>query len=532
MLPVLFLAPMFADLVVRHARIWTDGHLTKATMLAVRGGQIVYVGADAASYVGRKTRVVDAGNRLVTPGIIDSHTHVAESGPSFKYDLDLRPAVSRDDFVRRVRDWNVKLPQGVWMTGGGWSVESYPDKSTPSRAWIDAATGDRPTVLTRMDGHSLLANTAALKKAGITRDTKAPAGGSVERGPDGEPTGILTDTAMGLAPVPGPTAAQAEAGLRAAVAEANRYGVTAVGDVVGDAQVGLVTRYTRTKDRSLRFALYRRVDDPSAVTLLTKGFKGVPGWTELRGIKLYMDGSLGSRSAYMAAPYDKPLPSQPKDWRGLPRAGATDGTYRRIMTEAAKANLQVIVHAIGDGANRGVLNLFAAVPGIQGRRFRVEHAQHLLPADIPRFARLGVIPSMQPYHKADDGRYCEEVIGTARSRTSYAFRDLVRAKARLAFGSDFDVVTIDPWIGIHTAVTGQILGGKIWMPHQNLTFDQALDAYTRAGAYAMFRENDLGRLAKGYRADFVILEGEPYRSTKGLKPAATYVDGRRAFGKL
>ncbi len=520
------LVPPPADLVVRHARIWTDGRLTKATALAVRGGRIVYVGNDPRPYVGPRTKTVDAGNRLVTPGIVDSHTHVAESGPDFKYALDLRPATSRADFVKRVREWSAKLPAGAWLVGGGWSVESYPDRATPSRAWIDAATGDRPAVLTRMDGHSRLVNSAALRKAGIAKDGPPdPPGGSIERGPDGEPTGILTDTAMGLVSPPAPSFAQMEAGLRAAVAEANRHGVTAVSDVVGLAQFPVLARYAASPGRSLRFGLYRRVERAAEVS---GAGPRVAGWLEPRGFKLYMDGSLGSRSAYMAAPFSKPLPTQPKGWRGLPRAGATNGEYRRIMAAAARENLQVIVHAIGDAANHDVLDLFAGVPGIAKRRFRVEHAQHLLPGDIPRFAQLGVIPSMQPYHKADDGRYCEEVIGTARSRTSYAYRDLLRAKARLAFGSDFDVVTLDPWIGIHTAVTGRIMGGKVWMPHQNVSFDQALDAYTRGGAYAMFREGDLGRLAPGYRADFVIVQGWPYKKngTVGLRARATYVEGR------
>lgn len=525
------IAPPAADLVVRQARIWTDGKMTKATALAVKNGTILYVGTNPRPYIGATTKVIDAGNRIVTPGIIDSHTHVAESGASFKYDLDLRPAKSKADFIKKVQDWNTKLPAGAWLTGGGWSVESYPDKSTPSSAWIDDVTVNRPAVLTRMDGHSLLANSAALRKAGIDRNSKSPEGGSIERGPDGKPTGILTDTAMGLIPVPAPTPQQMHEGLVAVVKEANRHGVTAVSDVVGAAAAQAALDYARTPRHSLRFSLYRRVDSAAEVR---GGWPVVPGWLGTRGYKLYMDGSLGSRSAYMAEPFDKPLPTQPKGWRGLPRAGATDGEYRRILHAIAGHGLQAIVHAIGDQANHDVLDLFAEVPGIENRRFRVEHVQHLLPADIARFAKLGVIPSMQPYHKADDGRYCEEVIGTARSRTSYAFRDLVRSGARLAFGSDFDVVTIDPWIGIHTAVTGEIMGGEHWMTHQNLTFDQALDAYTRGGAFAMFREKDLGRLEPGYRADFVILNGDPYRKngTKALRPIATYVDGRRAFGTL
>ena len=245
-----------------------------------------------------------------------------------------------------------------------------------------------------------------------------------------------------------------------------------------------------------------------------------------------MDGSLGSRTAWMLAPYTKPLPDQ-KSPTGLPRPGFSDGTYERGIREAAAANLQVIVHAIGDRANREILSLFEkAAPNLNGRRFRVEHAQHLTAEDIKRFGKLGVIPSMQPYHKADDGRYCEEVIGTARSRTSYAYRDLLNSGAQLAFGSDWPVVGDNPWLGIETAVTGKVLTGKTWMTHENITLNEALIAYTSAGAYAMKRENDLGQIKEGYCADFQILNASPFAKgvdfTK-LHPDTLYVGGRKVL---
>lgn len=212
--------------------------------------------------------------------------------------------------------------------------------------------------------------------------------------------------------------------------------------------------------------------------------------------------------------------------------GAVNGTFAREFAQAASQGYQVIVHAIGDQANHDVLNLFEAVPGVRDKRFRIEHVQHLMPEDYPRFERLGVIASYQPYHKADDGRYCEEVIGTKRSESSYAFQSLIQNRARLAFGSDWPVVTINPWEGIRAAVTGKILTGKVWMPHQSITVHQALDAYTRGAAYAMFLEKEIGSLKTGFRADFAILNQDPFKPGVDLsktKPVSLWVEGRKVF---
>lgn len=212
--------------------------------------------------------------------------------------------------------------------------------------------------------------------------------------------------------------------------------------------------------------------------------------------------------------------------------GAVDGTYATQFKEAGRLGYQVIVHAIGDQANHDVLSLFGSVPGVQSKRFRVEHVQHLLPEDYGMFARYGIIASYQPYHKADDGRYCEEVIGTERSKSSYAFKSLIQSKARLAFGSDWPVVTNNPWEGISAAVTGRIMTGKVWMPHQNISLNQALDAYTRGSAYGMFMEKEIGSLKPGYRADIVILDRDPFKPGVDLakvRPKSLWVDGRKVF---
>jgi predicted amidohydrolase YtcJ len=246
-----------------------------------------------------------------------------------------------------------------------------------------------------------------------------------------------------------------------------------------------------------------------------------------------MDGSLGSRTAFMHDNYTTPLPGQ-TNLRGVERPGATDGSYAKGFPLAAAAGLQVIAHAIGDQANHDLLDLYSKVPNITTKRFRVEHAQHLLPEDIKRFGEMNVIASMQPYHKADDGRYADQIIGPERTKSSYAYRSLLDTKAILAFGSDWPVVTNDPFAGINTAVTGQIIGGSIWHAEQNISFDEALTAYTSAGAFAMEREKDLGHLAVGYYADFVILNDWPYLKNSDyatLHPTAVYVNGRLVYSQ-
>jgi hypothetical protein len=521
------------DLVVMNARIWSDGRVVRGDCLAIRDGRFVYVGPFRPEMARSGTRVVDARGQMVIPGLIDSHTHLLEGGVGL-FELQLRPATSKADFIRRVKEWNEKLPPGQWLTGNGWSAESWPEKEQPTKEWIDAVTGDRPAFLTRMDGHSALANSAALRKAGITKDgPKDPPGGVIDRDANGEPTGMLREEAVGLVQPPPPTEEERYRGLLAAVKEANRYGVTTVSDIASVANFDLYRRYASQAEPTLRFALYARTDDWNRTITAVNAFKNVPGWAEARGLKAFMDGSLGSRTAFMHAPFNELPPGKPKDWRGVPMPGAVDGTYRQGFRAAAAAGLQVIVHAIGDQANHDLLNLYENIPDLKARRFRVEHVQHLMPGDIPRFARLGVIPSLQPYHKADDGRYCEAVIGADRSRHSYAFRSLLAANASMVFGSDWDVVTIDPFAGINTAVTGKILTGKVWQPQQNITLDQALSCYTSNGAYAAFWENEIGRIAPGFRADFVVLNQRTptARTLDRLAPSEVYVEGRKVYGQ-
>ncbi len=520
----------FADLVVVNGKVWTDGALTKHTVVAVKGGRVLALGTDAKKFTGPKTKRVDAKGNWILPGLIDAHTHIADRCVGIAFGLDLRPAKSKEEFVALVKGQADKLGKNDWIEGRGWSVESYPDKTPPSKEWIDAVSGGRPAFLVRMDGHSGLANSKTLALAGITKDGPAdPPGGRIERDPvTNEPTGLLADAAMGLIKVPTASMELRNRALPLVIDMAHSHGVTAVGDIMRPASYSLWQSYAKSSRKSFRVGAYVNADSPKTVQWLS-GQPKVVGWLEPRGVKMYMDGSLGSRSAYMFEPFTKPLPTQPADWKGLAFPGATDGTYAAIIQESAKRKTQVIIHAIGDRANHAVLNLFQKAPNLKSLRFRVEHVQHLKPADINRFGALGVIPSMQPYHKADDGRYCEDVIGAERSRTSYTFKSLLNSKANLAFGSDFPVVTINPWLGIETAVTGEIEGGKKWMTQENITLNQALDSYTRKAAFAIKMETQIGRLAPGYRGDILVLDRSlkvDGSNLKGTKPAVVIVDGR------
>ncbi len=501
-----------ADLVIENANVWSNGKLTVDTFVAIQNGRFVYIGNRNLSYVGSKTEVIHAKGKFLLPGFIDSHTHLMSGGVSLNA-LDLRGANTKAEFLRRIKDWAEKTPGKQTIVGSSWSAESWPDKSQPTRQDLDSVTGEHPAVLYRMDGHSLILNSLALKRLGITKNTKSPDGGSIDKDPTtGEPTGLLRETAMGRANfiLPQATPQAIEDGLRAAVKMANKHGLTSVSEICSAGDFPKYAKYAKRNDPTLRFALYSTASNWTNEIKAIKDFQGIHGWVQANGIKAYMDGSLGSRTAWMLEPYTKPLADQ-KSLTGLPRPGFIDGTYEMGIKEAAKAGLQVIVHAIGDRANRDILTMFEkCAPNLSSLRFRVEHAQHTTASDNVRFGKLGVIPSMQPYHKSDDGRYCEEVIGTARSRTSYAFNDLLASQAKLAFGSDWPVVDANPWLGIQAAVTGKTLDGKLWMTHQNISIDQALIAYTSAGAFAMKREKELGQIKVGYMADFQILNQSPF----------------------
>ncbi|MCH8273403.1 MAG: amidohydrolase [Armatimonadetes bacterium] len=529
------LTPQPADLVIENARIWSDGRVGFAEFAAVRDGRFVYVGPKREEFIGEGTERVNARGRVVLPGLIDSHVHMMGGGASLTQ-LYLRDAKDKPDFIRLVEEWADGLPAGKWVLGGRWSVESWAVREQPTKEWVDPVTGDRPLYLSRMDGHSALVNSAALRLAGITKDGPPdPEGGVIDRDAEtGEPTGILRESAMGIVSrhIPATTFDDRVEALKRAMEEANRNGVTAVSDIPGLGSLPVYERLAESGDLTVRFFLYPTAGDWQSAAETVKGFKAKKGWVEVKGFKAFVDGSLGSRTAFMREPFFGNEPGR-ENWRGLLTEGVEDGRFARNAAAARDAGMQTIVHAIGDEANHILLNTLADVyQDIAKARCRSEHAQHLLPEDIFRFGELGLIASMQPYHKADDGRYAEDYIGAERCRSSYAFKSLLNAGAVLAFGSDWPVVSINPFLGIEAAVTGRTLDGKLWQTQENISVGEALRCYTSRGAYAAFAEDEIGKIAPGFRADFVILNRSPFDANpqwSEIRPTAVYVEGKLVF---
>jgi predicted amidohydrolase YtcJ len=503
-----------ADLLLVGGRIWTGKSTPEAIALAARDGRIVAVGSDeeVTRVAGPRARRIDLGGKRVVPGFIDSHTHMLGSGLRLSQ-VALKDAPDEQEFGRRLREFDAKLPRGRWMLGGEWDHDRTFAGKLPDAALLDKYVTTRPVMLRRYDGHMALANTAALKLAGITAKTGDPAGGVIYRKPrTKEPTGLLRDNAMSLVDrlIPPLAADEIAEAVRAALAEARSVGVTSVIDMDGS---GADTR------RRL-FRLYQQMRRAGTLTarvdlrwplaqwkaLADLGVEAGFGddFVRIGGLKGFVDGSLGSSTAKMFEPY-------------LNEPGSTGvfvtppGKLREYILAADKAGLNVAVHAIGDRANSELLDVFAEVTrenGPRDRRFRIEHAQHLHPKDYKRFKELGVIASMQPYHIIDDGRWAEGRIGAKRCASSYACRSLLDAGARLAFGSDWSVAPLSPILGLDAAVNRRTLDGKHpkgWFPEQKVSVVEALDAYGMGSAFAAGREKELGSLEVGKLADMVVL---------------------------
>src|SRR4051794_28204050 len=498
-----------ADLVV-YGRVWT-GDSTKpwAGAVATAGDTIVAVGdsAEVTRLAGKSTQVISNGKAMVVPGFMDGHTHFIYGGFQLTQ-VDLRDADTPEEFVRRIKNYAAKAKPGEWILGGNWDHERWAGTPLPDRSWIDSVTPNNPVFVDRLDGHMTLANSLVLKLAHIDRSTKDVAGGTIVRRPDGEPTGVVKDAAQNLvyAVQPTPTPQQSDAALERAMHWAASHGVTGVADVsVPWFEVEALQRAHAAGRMITRVAVYVPFQDWRRMAEMVKA-KGVgDDWLRVAGVKGYVDGSLGSTTALFYEPYnDAPQTSglmvNPED------------SLRSWIGSADSAGLQVAVHAIGDRANGLLLDIYDSVAQAHGprdRRFRIEHAQHLRRQDIGRIARLGVIASMQPYHAVDDGRWAEKRIGPERIKTTYAFRSLIDAGARLAFGSDWTVAPLDPLLGIYAAVTRRTWDGKNpggWVPEQKITVEEALKAYTAGNAYGIFAEQKRGKLAPGYLADVVILE--------------------------
>ncbi len=529
----------FADLIITNAMVRTlDEARPTAEAVALLGNRLLAVGTsrEIAAMAGPKTQRVDGSGRLVLPGFNDAHVHFLAGGFAVT-NVDLRSAQTPEEMARRLGEYARRQPKGSWILGGDWDHENWPGAPLPTRQMIDGVTADHPVLVRRLDGHMVLANSLALKLAGITRETQDPAGGEIVRDASGNPTGILKDAAENLVQkvIPPKTAAEKLQAARAATDHAARCGVTSVTDMSADADVGI---YQQLLERGeLKTRIYAARSIVSWETLGQAGVRAAFGsdWLRIGGLKGFCDGSLGSTTALFFEPYrDKP------DTRGLLfDEMLPPGIMLRRVEAADRQGLQVMIHAIGDEANYQILEIYrevAARNGPRDRRFRIEHAQHLRPSEIPRFGAQQVIASMQPYHAADDGRWCDKRIGAERSRTTYAFRSLLNAGAVLAFGSDWTVAPLEPLKGIKAAVTRQTLDGRHphgWIPEEKISVDEAVRAYTLGSAYAEFAERVKGSLTPGKLADLVMLDRDIYRidpvEIDQCQVLMTVVDGRVVY---
>jgi len=504
-----------ASLVLINGKIWTgDGSRPEAAAVACRLGRIVAVGTteEARTWVGTGTEVVDLKGQRVVPGFNDAHVHFLAGGQHLG-SVQLRQARSPTDFRERLRRFAERQPKGRWITGGDWDHENWSPAEPPTRALIDPVTPHHPVFVNRLDGHMGLANSLALKLAGITRATSDPAGGMIVRDVHGEPTGLLKDAAMDAVyrVIPPPSPEETDAALGAAMRYAAENGVTSVQDMSVTPEV--LASYQRLLERGeLTVRVYACQPLESFERLAAIGRRAGFGNEKLKigGLKAFADGSLGSTTALFFEPYtDAPHTA------GLPSGEMIpESKLLAKILAADRAGFQVAVHAIGDKANHIVLGMFeeaARKNGACDRRFRIEHAQHLRREDLVRFGRQGVVASVQPYHAIDDGRWAEKRIGAERARGSYAFRSLLEAGAALAFGSDWYVAPMEPLMGIYAAATRRTLDGKRpdgWVPEEKISVKEALRAYTWGSAYAAFDERLKGTIEPGKLADLAVLSDD------------------------
>jgi predicted amidohydrolase YtcJ len=438
---------------------------------------------------------------------MDDHVHLFTGGYQLT-SVDLRDADSPEEFTRRIKAFAATIRPGDWILGGVWDHEKWAGTPLPDRSWIDSVTPANPVFIMRLDGHMALANSRALEAARLDRSAAEVAGGTIVRRPGGELTGVFKDEAMGLvsAVIPNPDAVQLDSALSRAMRHAASLGLTGVASVsTGWEEIAALHRARARGALTLRVSNYIPLSAWRSIADSLKASGPGDDWIRTAGVKGMVDGSLGSTTALMFEPYrDAPAT------RGL--FVTSEDSLRHWIGAADSAGLQVVVHAIGDRANALLLDIFDSVAtanGARDRRFRIEHAQHLRRADIARFAALEVIPSMQPYHAADDGRWAAKRIGPELVRGTYAFRSLLDAGARLAFGSDWYVAPLDPRLGLTAAVTRQTLDGLNpggWVPEEKITLEEALRAYTSSNAFGVFADGSRGMLKPGYRADLVVFD--------------------------
>lgn len=529
-----------ADLVITNAKVWTvDSNRPQAEAVAVLGDRIVGIGTSAEmdSWRGANTKVIDAAGKLVLPGFNDAHVHFVD-GSSSLTEVQLKYAKSLQEFAQRIGDYARQLPKGEWVIGGNWDEESFTTPEMPTRQTIDALTPNTPVFVSRYDGHMALANSVALKLAGIDAKTPDVPGGVIVRDKNGNPTGLLKDAAMNYVNkvIPPRTLEQRLRLIHAGMQHAASVGVTSIQHM--NPEYGDIAAYSELAEKGeLTLRVYAAPLETQWLDQAKLGVRHAFGSPYLRvgALKGYADGSLGSTTAYFFDPYVH----APKE-RGIlsDEMHPIEGMRQR-MIGADKADLQLCIHAIGDRAISIVLDLFEDVVKANGpkdRRFRIEHAQHMAAKDFARFAKLGVIASMQPYHAIDDGRWAESRIGPDRIKRTYAFRTFLDNGVKLAFGTDWFVAPLNPLETIYAAVTRATLDGKYpngWQPQEKISVAEAVEAYTLTSAYAEFQEKEKGSISPGKLADLVILSDDIFtikkEAIKDVKVEKTIVGGKIVF---
>jgi predicted amidohydrolase YtcJ len=511
-------AQVYATLVLVHGHIWTENPAQpEADAIAVFGNRILRVGTseEILRLAGPGTRVVELHGRRVVPGFNDAHVHFVPGGQGLA-GVQLRDAASQAEFRQRISSFARTQPEGAWIVMGEWDHERWTPAVLPTHQLIDDVTQKNPVFVERLDGHMGLANAVAMKLARVDRNTPDIPGGVIVRDADGNPTGMFKDAAMELISrvIPPLSLQETETAILAAQREAARNGVTSVQDMAdstedtgGPARLRAMQSLEREGRLTVRISENLRLRDWKSLagTGVQAGFND--GLIQIGGLKSFADGGLGASTAWLFAPYDD-APST----SGLAsdELQQPDQMYAEIKG-ADQAGLQIAIHAIGDRANRTILDMYQRLEkedGSRDRRLRIEHAQHLTAADIPRFAQLHVIASMQPYHAIDDGRWAEKRLGPERIRYAYDFRSLIDSGATLAFGSDWPVAPLEPLMGIYAAVTRRTLDGKNpngWIPEQKITVARAVHAYTVGAAYAQFEDKQKGSLEPGRLADIAVL---------------------------
>lgn len=527
-----------ADLILINGKIYTvESDQPWAEACAIKDGKFIAVGPTGAiqKYQGKRTEVIDLKGRLVLPGFNDAHVHFADGG-FYLSGINLRDAKDELEFVERLRNFAAKLPPGEWIINGNWDHEAWPSKKHPSRSLIDSVTSNHPVLVQRLDGHIALANSLALKLAGITRETPNPQGGEIVKDAQtGEPTGILKDNAQSLvsAVIPAPTREQLKQTIKTAIRHANSLGVTSIQDNSSAADLAIYQELWRAGELTLRINAWR-------YGYLYQNFENLgilPNFgndmLRIGTVKVFTDGSMGAGTALFFDPYeDDPATS------GIPIYKEQD--LYDLIRAIDKAGLQIAAHAIGDRANNWILNAFEKAFQANGRRdarHRIEHAQVVRPEDVTRYRELGIIASIQPSHCIDDMRWAEKRIGQ-RCQNAYRFNSFLQAGAKIAFGTDWTVEPLNPMLGLYAAVTREFPEGGPeggWHPEEKITLAQAIELYTLGSAYAEFQEDRKGSIKVGKLADLVVLDKNlfevPAKEILNARVDLTLVDGKIVYQK-